>query len=89
MNTKRTLDDMFASAARESSPVSDTDVHAIITTAGTTTGKPIAMASIIAASALAAGIIGYVTMSTSGTDVSTLPPSTKQGNTDDAGGFCP
>lgn len=82
MNTKRTLDDMFASAARESSPVSDTDVHAIITTAGTTTGKPIAMASIIAASALAAGIIGYVTMSTSGTDVSTLPPSTKQGNTD-------
>lgn len=78
MNTKRTLDDLFASAARESSPVSDTDVHAIITTAGTTAERPIAMASIIAASALAAGIIGYMTMSNSGADITTVPFSTEQ-----------
>lgn len=71
MHTQRNLDDVFAAATRESSPVSEADVHAIITTAGTTPGRPIAMASIIAVSAVAAGIIGYVTMSNPVSEVAT------------------
>jgi hypothetical protein len=78
MQTQRNLDDLFASAARETGPVSKTDVESIITTAGPTSGTTSMITALLTgAAAAAAGIIGYVSMTSPNVAVTTQPATSR------------